>query len=537
MNTNVQTIHQMGFGINAMVKQATGRDSVSNIEHDWVSVEQLARYIYGSESGDIVSFDTNIPDGIVSLIAYITAVQDLNGYDNPWPAGGGKNLLGLAVSSVKTLNTNGAWNGNEYTLNGVTFKVIERDGYLESVECSGTSSSTSTLLLFNSETAIEANDYIFSGCPSGGGSSAYRFIIKDINSSSGGNSLYEAGSGLSIGNTFGIKRIAFTVYSDTTVTGKVIYPMLRLSSVTDGDFAPYTNICPITGWTGAKVSRCGANLHDSSTDTAGYYISANGTITASVSYSYSALIPVTEGQKYIFRGHNSRDASESKRLHGYDSSGNWVRQIGYVNAPALGDYSLVETIPTGIAYIRISFRTTDTGIYVAIDDEFAVSWQTEAGTVYSGYWNVLSGVLTVTHKSMTFVGAENEEWITVDNAGYHIYRISVPDASFTITPIRTPVLCNIGKYAESGNDIGVCFIIPVSGVSSFYYYPPTEVDSVAKFKTWLSSNNLQIVYQLAEPITYQMTAYEVTALVGETNNIFADTGNVSVEYKVKEDLL
>ncbi len=40
---------------------------------------------------------------------------------------------------------------------------------------------------------------------------------------------------------------------------------------------------------------------------------------------------------------------------------------------------------------------------------------------------------------------------------------------------------------------------------------------------------LQVVYGLAEPKTYQLTPAEVTTLLG-VNNIWADTGDVSLEY-------
>ena len=42
-------------------------------------------------------------------------------------------------------------------------------------------------------------------------------------------------------------------------------------------------------------------------------------------------------------------------------------------------------------------------------------------------------------------------------------------------------------------------------------------------------NGVQLVYLLASPITYQLTPIEVKTLLG-TNNIFADTGAVDVEY-------
>ena len=103
--------------------------------------------------------------------------QDMHGYEYPWQGGAGKNLLGLSLSSIKTLNTTyGTWDGNSYTRNAVTFNFIERDGYVERIECSGTASGNTSLVLYSDETGISANNYIFSGCTSGGGSSKYCFV-------------------------------------------------------------------------------------------------------------------------------------------------------------------------------------------------------------------------------------------------------------------------------------------------------------------------------------------------------------------------
>lgn len=49
-NTNSQTIHQMGLAINAVVRQATGRDAVQNIDMDWVTVAQNKTVQVFSES-------------------------------------------------------------------------------------------------------------------------------------------------------------------------------------------------------------------------------------------------------------------------------------------------------------------------------------------------------------------------------------------------------------------------------------------------------------------------------------------------------
>ena len=59
--------------------------------------------IYRDASGSIVHIENGADGGrIKSLTAEVNPVQDLHGYDNPWPAGGGKNKLNPSVLETKT---------------------------------------------------------------------------------------------------------------------------------------------------------------------------------------------------------------------------------------------------------------------------------------------------------------------------------------------------------------------------------------------------------------------------------------------------
>ena len=57
----------------------------------------------------------------------------------------------------------------------------------------------------------------------------------------------------------------------------------------------------------------------------------------------------------------------------------------------------------------------------------------------------------------------------------------------------------------------------------------TSITTAAQFNTFLDENNVQVVYKLATPLTYQLTSQQVTTLAG-VNNIWANCGNVTVEY-------
>ena len=55
-----------------------------------------------------------------------------------------------------------------------------------------------------------------------------------------------------------------------------------------------------------------------------------------------------------------------------------------------------------------------------------------------------------------------------------------------------------------------------------------DVTSLSDFNSIMS--DAKIVYMIEEPVTVQLTANEVATLLGQ-NNIWADTGNVEVEYR------
>ena len=110
-NTNAQTIHQMGGAINAVVKQATGRQNVENIDMDFVTVAQNKRILAITESGSIVSFFTPASialgklkgviaptlDGVDSLEVYINGV---NQWDEEWEVG----FLNSSTGANQTAN-------------------------------------------------------------------------------------------------------------------------------------------------------------------------------------------------------------------------------------------------------------------------------------------------------------------------------------------------------------------------------------------------------------------------------------------------
>ena len=115
------------------------------------------------------------------------------------------------------------------TINGVTFTVNE-DG---SVTVDGTATSI-TFLLLNWFT-LEVGDYVVSGCPTGGNKTTYSIKIDYA-----GTSTFDTGTGKTFTNDGGSLKVTIRIEGGATVSNLVFKPMIRLASIEDDTYEPYT---------------------------------------------------------------------------------------------------------------------------------------------------------------------------------------------------------------------------------------------------------------------------------------------------------
>ena len=220
--------------------------------------------------GKPVQFEN--PSGLTALTGLsvdLEPVQNLNGYDAPWVGGAGKNKLKTSATTQ--------------TINGVTFTVND-DG---TVSLSGTSTGRANFSMPLSVPLVDG-DYILSGCPSGGSGNTY---YQQAYASGSGRGV-DTGNGVAlVSPTSEITRIVITIRNaDINTDGLVFKPMIRLATETDATYAPYENICPISGHTSATVTR---TVDGSATD---YTIDLNGT-------RYGGTLDVLTGVLTINRLH------------------------------------------------------------------------------------------------------------------------------------------------------------------------------------------------------------------------------------------
>jgi hypothetical protein len=159
--------------------------------------------------------------------------------------------------------------------------------------------------------------------------------------------------------------------------------------------------------------------------------------------------------------------------------------------------------------------------------EIPISWESEAGTLYGGSLDVLNGILTVDRKRVVYDGT-NATWRMYTASGVIRMQTQVDDmvnvGGITYNG-EYVVICNIGK-TQTPDAIGTVR----NYQRRLWYYPPAGIDTVESFNSWLAENNLEVVYMLAGPITYQLTPTEIKSVLG-INNIYADCGNVAVVYR------
>ena len=321
--------------------------------------------IIDTASGAIASF----PDGsglpMRSLVAEINPVQDLHGQDAPYPAGGGKNKLNNQGVSA--------------TVSNVIY-TVQSDG---SVITSGTSNGWNKLNLGNQ--TLPAGEYILSS----GVSPSHQF--NQFLSTTINGTTYETNSGnvtftLSAETTFAVGIVTRPGYAPN----QTVYPMIRLSSVTDAAYQPYSNICPISGWTGLSGQRTGFNVWDEELEV-GNIDNQTGQNTASSS--------ITRSKNYIFVSPSTAYFLKSPEnitvtLFFYDEAKTWISPVVFkindsFTTPSNAKYMRFKLASSyGTTYnhdISINYPSTDTSYHAYTGEAITVRWQDTAGTVYGGH--------------------------------------------------------------------------------------------------------------------------------------------------------
>lgn len=308
-----------------------------------------------------------------------------------------------------------------------------------------------------------------------------------------------------------------------------------------GDPSP-ENVRTINGFDDVDIITSGKNMIASTT--LGYTIDTNsGSVKfRGGTYDWISNLIITNGKPYTITLFDKGEmASGSINVAMYDLSGNFrsFSNFGYFSStlPKNSTYSGEGTgsiilfgyqsggassINTAKMQIEIGSSATDYEPYTGSINTISFG---DAGTVYAGTLDVLSGKLTVTHGSITatsvlYSGASGSSsyWGQVLTSGAKKVSNSV------VGNVISSYLATTTQNNMMNTEVNA-IAINSNGAITFKIIGMT---SKSNYDSYLSSNPLTIVYELAEPIVYYLTKTEVTTLLGK-NNVWSDTGDVEVE--------
>lgn len=492
-------------------------------------------------SGTMVHITDALAKAALSVLASIEPIQDLHGYANPWPAGGGVNIMPTSAAATKTNNgvTIATTGNGVYTFSGTaltkTTIVFDLEASLV-IPVSVNQGGNGAFFLFNTSVLANGNGIVlFNGVTT---VDTWGFNVENKSSYS-----YSSMSGKTI------NKIGFTITGGTNVDGFSCSPMFKNDGSTSASaFIPYSNICPISGLTGLSVYRTGANLFPPNpTCVYGKVRDDNGDeVVSYTSFHTTTYIPVKASTKYTLKLVGQK-AINSARIYYLASDGSWISRTSTI-------YSTPTTFTTPSGCGRVEFQFSITGeqnldnfdLYLCegetattepFGNTYAVDWSTQAGTVYGGTVDVVTGLLTVDKVAVTINGS------TVKAAGMGSYGTlnrfaiaygnNMPTAkysgsgSFCLSDKITPSYNNTVGITTTRPEGYYCF---QHSSAFFVSMPSSTITSIAQANSWFAANTPVVCYELATPLTYQLTAQEVQMLLGE-NYVWSSSGDtVSVTY-------
>ena len=323
-----------------------------------------------------------------------------------------------------------------------------------------------------------------------------------------------------------------------------------------GDPAP-DNVRPISGWTGANVTRTGKNLlpkfsnHSASglTFSVGEdgSVSVSGTSTAgNVSVNYwlpDTLVKMLAGKTVMLSGGGSSAAYIQMRLVASSTTYKTTEASGKVSFAVPADVTQIRVdinVPTSgttvssVFYPQLEFGSADTAYEPYAGTTLPISWQSEAGTVYGGTLDVLTGVLTVDKVSILL---GDYSWVEQSTSGTTKRMVCIELKNTIKKPassgIEADIICSAYKTITANNAFQRVTGISVNSSGELCAYDP-NLQTHTDFET--ANASTQLVYPLAAPAaTVQLDPETLSTLLGE-NNIWADTGDVNVIYRADPTL-
>lgn len=476
-----------------------------------------AGMLIDTASGAIASFipDSTIPD-LLGVSVDIEPVQDLHGYDAPWPGGGGVNQFDqdTVLPSIGFVKDGDAW----FVQNSSTPR--EQIVWENTSEISGSVSLTYT--------------YKYNSTSSQG--VRFQFMYTDgtsvDNYAAGRDGYYTASF-----TSYAAKTLARikTTYGTGSVSTWMKDVQVKFGSAEP--YSPYENLCHISGWDEVGIDSTGENLLPypppksaaSRTETFNpetCFFLKQGTYT----FAFDRFDNATSWRFGIvlFDARKERYYVPSEILgndFGHNDSGRY-----YVNGSNRTDtvFSLIMPFDGFIRLFFLLGDTTDASVCVnprICIGTTASEYKPFAGnrytiqlgqTVYGGTLDVAAGTLTIDRVMPTLDRAT----LYRDNGTYKIWKIV--DLPNSVNIFGGRAICNITNVFGNVSSVAL--------ETKIQFPLGTQPSMFASIPADFNIADLQACYELATPLTIDLDPVTIAAIAGQTNNVWADAGDVDITY-------
>lgn len=308
-----------------------------------------------------------------------------------------------------------------------------------------------------------------------------------------------------------------------------------------GDPSP-SNIRALSPRTPA-LYRCGANLYTGAGDTANTAYNAQGVIGTSANGSrITDHIPVSgESEVVLLVWGNPVTSGKSIRIGAYDADGTMLNGGALIlNYSTLGGfYTARITLPEGTATIRVSlYGPWNLGVYAgSAAESLTMTASAEAGDVWGGVWDPVTGTLTVDRAYISLTGAASEPWVKAGSGDGTYFRMVIGDLGSVVDDSG---ICShfAAEEIAGGTTVVGQRIFNSSAYGAVLMIRPEDAAdaTVTNFKAWLAeqaaaNTPVQVCWKLTEPAVYTVDAGTIAALSG-VNTLFHDAWESGAGYDV-----
>lgn len=290
-----------------------------------------------------------------------------------------------------------------------------------------------------------------------------------------------------------------------------------------GDPSP-DNVRPISGRTAVTVTRTGVNIWDEELES-GRINTSTGENTSAPGIRSKNFIPVVPSTTYYIK------TPQILYVIAYDADKNYLRYSSYYkdeNYTTQADVHYIRFYSVDISTyshdISINYPSTDHNYHAYQGQSIEIQL---GQTVYGGTLDVTTGVLTVDRAMVdlgTLAWAYTGAFFYVNVGG----MMKLPSASTELGNIIADRYKTV-TYAvgEQATEDKIVFLPVNTTTYKYLYIRDTAFTDATTFKT--AMDGVQLVYELETPITVQLTAQQLTTLLGQ-NNVWSDADSVSVDY-------